>query len=70
MWVAWFNVVLCIVVAVVGGVGFLWPIAWVCWVFVAEKKREEVRKKLIKKMNSVWLRCKKIKEKQRRRELT
>ena len=35
--------------------------------------REEERgseKEINKTMNSVWLRCKKIKEKQRRRELT
>ena len=37
LWVAGFNVVLClvVVVAVAGGVRFLWPIVWVCWVFVA-----------------------------------
>ena len=64
LWVVGFNVILClvIVVAVVGGVRFLWPIVWVCWVFVAscaggfvgffvvERKREDVRNKLINKL--------------------
>ena len=37
LWVVGFNVILClvVVVAVASGVRFLWPIVWVCRVFVA-----------------------------------
>ena len=47
-----------VVVAMVGAVEFVWPIVWVCWVFVASCVggfmggfcgRKEVRKKLINK---------------------
>ena len=57
MWVAGFNVILClvVVVAVAGGVRFLRLIVWVCWVFVVERKREDVRKKLINKLTMLGL---------------
>lgn len=49
LWVAEFNVALClvVVVAMIDGAGFLWPIAWVGLLGFCDK--EEVRKKLINK---------------------